>query len=124
VEPKSTLIRIHLARLEGDMDALGTVATALERQLTSGVDVWFPAWLLAIVSAELGDEAAALEWHGEARARGHLDWRSDLAEPSFESLRESPAFQSAISGMRRRIDQMRLEIEDRGLVEAIRRTES
>ncbi len=121
VEPKSTLIRIRLARLERDTDALRTIAASLERQLVAGVDIWFPAWLLAIVSAELGDEAAALRWHGEARARGYLDWRSDLAEPSFESLRETRAFQSAISGMRRRIAEMRREIEDRGLLDAIGR---
>lgn len=120
VEPKSTLIRVRLARLEGDSDALRTLGASLERQLTAGVDTWFPAWLLAIVSAELGDEAAALEWHREARARGHLDWRSDLAEPAFESLRETRAFQSAISAMRMRIAEMRREIEDRGLLDTIR----
>ena len=120
VEPKSTLMRIRLAQLEGDAESLGILAAALERQLTAGVDIWFPALLLTLVSAELGDTQTALRWHGEATSRGYLDWRWDLAEPTFEALRGTDGFESAISRMRARIAEMRSEIEDRGLVETIR----
>lgn len=119
-EPKSTAMRIRLAQLESDRDALRTIYTSLERKLTVGVDIYFPASLLAIISAELGDMEGALRWHGEAIARGHLDWRSDLAEPTFESLRGTAEFEAAISDMRSRIRKMRTEIESRGLLEKVR----
>ena len=87
VEPKSTLMRIRLARIARDPEAFRAVAASLDREVAVGVDVWFPAWLLALVSAELGDDERALRWHEEARNRGYLDWRADLAEPAFAELR-------------------------------------
>jgi DNA-binding winged helix-turn-helix (wHTH) protein/predicted negative regulator of RcsB-dependent stress response len=118
-EPKSTAMRIRLAQLEGDTDALHTVAASLERKLTAGVDIYFPASLLAVISAELGDTAGALRWHQEATARGHLDWRSDLAEPTFELLLGTSEFESAIAGIRSRVEEMRSEVESRGLMEKL-----
>ena len=123
-EPKSTFIHVRLARLEGDPDALRPLAITLERELTSGVDIWFPAWLLALVRAEQGDAAGALHWHEQATLRGHLDWRSDLAEPAFEPLRGTPGFERAIARMQSRIADMRAEIERRGLLEKVQVRES
>jgi DNA-binding winged helix-turn-helix (wHTH) protein/Flp pilus assembly protein TadD len=120
VEPKSTMMRIRLAQIEGDSVGLAAIATSLERQLTAGVDVYFPAMLLARIGAELGDQEGALRWHDEATAKGYLDWRMTLADPSFESLRGNPKFESMVSGMRARIVEMRQEIESRGLMEKVR----
>jgi DNA-binding winged helix-turn-helix (wHTH) protein/tetratricopeptide (TPR) repeat protein len=120
VEPKSTVMRIRLAQIEGDSAGLGAIAASAERQLTAGVDVYFSAWLLAMISAALDDKEGALRWHDEATARGFLDWRSTLADPTFESLRGTPELESMVSGMQTRIAEMRKEIESLGLMEKVR----
>ncbi len=119
VEPKASAMRIRLAQIRDDTESLQQIGIALERELTAGVDIHFPASLLMIVSAALEQPDAALRWQHEAMERGYLDWRWDLAEPTFETLRGTPEFDSAITSMRQRIQEMRNEVEARGLLEPL-----
>jgi len=65
------------------------------------------AYRLAAVEASLGLTETALSHLGRAVTSGWLDYRSLMLDPRFDSIRESPAFQTVVSDLSAKVADMR-----------------
>ncbi len=64
---------------------------------------------VALAAGVLGEREVALDWLERAFAAGRLDYRWDLLDPAFESLRDEPRFQRLMERMQGRIASMHAE---------------
>jgi len=101
-------LRLALRRfaISGAVEGSAARAQGLEllAELGARVGGAGDAYFLALAWAELGDEAAALRWLGEAFERGYRDLEQLGAEPAFASVRQRPGYRRLIDRLRPRGD--------------------
>ncbi len=105
---------IRIADIRWRRGERGEVAERLEyfyqagrRDFASGNQAWHRPWTAALVAALRGDSAEAIDWLEKTAATGRLDYRWDLIDPAFASLRGAPGFQRLVEGMREGVQAQR-----------------